>query len=103
MKAEFPTTLQQAITYFADADRALECVKAIRWPDGVVRCPWCDATNAHFMASRRVWKCRDCRRQFSVKVGTLFEDSPLKLETWLPAVWLIVNAKNGISSCELAR
>jgi transposase-like protein len=103
MNAELPETLQEAITYFACPDRALEFVKAIRWPDGVVRCAWCSAANAHFMAKRRIWKCRDCRKQFSVKVGTIFEDSPLKLETWLPAVWLIVNAKNGISSCELAR
>jgi len=103
MSTELPTSLQEAITYFSDANRALEFMKTLRWPDGQVCCPLCSATNAHFMATRRIWKCRACRKQFSVKVGTVFEDSPLKLETWLPAVWLITNAKNGISSCELSR
>ena len=100
---ELPTTLQEAITYFADSARSFEFMMAIRWPDSVARCPHCESTNAGFLSTRRVWKCRDCRKQFSVKVGTIFEDSPLKLETWLPAVWVIVNAKNGVSSCELAR
>jgi len=101
---DLPSTLQQAITYFADADRALEFMMSVRWPEGGVSCIWCASVgNATFLAKRRVWKCRDCRKQFSIKSGTIFEDSPLKLETWLPAVWVIVNAKNGVSSCELAR
>ena len=100
---EFPETLQDAITYFADAGRALEAMIALRWTDGVARCPHCESSNAGFMRSRLIWKCRDCRKQFSVKVGTVFEDSPLSLSKWMPAVWMIVNAKNGISSCELAR
>ncbi|MDR3401804.1 MAG: IS1595 family transposase [Chthoniobacter sp.] len=104
MNDDLPETLQQAIAYFADADRALEFMVSIRWPEGLIECPWCATSdNSAFLAKRRVWKCRDCRKQFSVKVGTIFEDSPLKLETWLPAVWVIVNAKNGVSSCELAR
>lgn len=103
INSELPTSLQEAITYFASPERSLAFMVALRWGDGEVTCPWCSAKNARFMESRQKWKCRDCRKQFSVKVGTIFEDSPLKLETWLPAVWLIVNAKNGISSCELAR
>ena len=100
---EFPETLQEAITYFAEPKRALAAMIALRWSDGVARCPHCDSTSAGFLHTRLIWKCRDCRRQFSVKVGTVFEDSPLSLSKWMPAVWMIVNAKNGISSCELHR
>lgn len=100
---EFPETLTGAIKYFADADIALQFVASIRWPDGKISCPCCKSENATFLATRRVWKCRDCKKQFSVKVGTIFEDSALGLDKWLPAFWMIVNAKNGISSCELAR
>ena len=100
---ELPETLQDAITYFADAGRALAFMKALRWPDGIVKCGRCESDNVLFMATARRWKCRDCKNQFSVKVGTVFEDSPLGLDKWLPAFWMIVNAKNGISSCELAR
>ena len=100
---ELPETLQQAITYFSDAQKAFELVGVMHWPDGVVRCHYCNSDNAGFLTTRRIWKCRDCRKQFSVKMGTIFEDSPLSLAKWLPAVWVIVNAKNGVSSCELAR
>ena len=100
---EFPETLLSAISYFADAQRALDFMITLRWPDNVVRCPRCQSDKATFLSTRRIWKCRGCAKQFSVKVGTIFEDSPLSLEKWLPAVWVIVNAKNGVSSCELAR
>src|SRR5436190_13896416 len=100
---EFPETLVDAIKYFADADRALQFVASIRWPDGKASCPCCKASNAGFLATRRVWKCRECGKQFSVKVGTIFEDSALGLDKWLPAFWMIINAKNGVSSCEMAR
>jgi transposase-like protein len=100
---EFPETLTQAVHYFANDERAFEFVKMMKFPDGVVRCPKCEADNVGFIATRKVWKCRECKKQFSVKVGTIFEDSPLGLDKWLPAFWMIVNAKNGISSCELAR
>jgi transposase-like protein len=102
-KTEFPETLIEAIKYFADADTALQFVASIRWPDGKVCCPACGKSDAGFLATRRLWKCRDCYKQFSVKVGTIFEDSALGLDKWLPAFWMIVNAKNGVSSCELAR
>lgn len=105
MKTEnqFPKTLIEAIKYFANPDIALEFMSAIRWPDGVKHCPRCQSTDAAFMPTRRMWRCRECNKQFSVKVGTIFEDSPLGLEKWLPAFWMIVNAKNGISSYELGR
>lgn len=99
----FPETLREAIIYFADVHRALEFMVTLKWPDGVVRCPHCESANVGFLEKRCVWKCRGCRKQFSPKVGTVFEDSPLPLSKWLPALWSIVNAKNGISSCELHR
>jgi len=97
-----PETLTEAILYFADADRALEFVVSLRWPNGTT-CPRCDSKEVGFLKTRRIWKCSTCRRQFSVKVGTIFEDSPLGLDKWLPAMWLIANCKNGVSSYELAR
>jgi transposase-like protein len=100
---EFPETLTAAIKYFADADNALQFMVSIRWPDGNAVCPCCKSSNAGFLATRRLWKCRDCAKQFSVKAGTIFEDSALGFDKWLPAFWMIVNAKNGISSCELSR
>jgi transposase-like protein len=103
MSAE-PKTLQEAIIYFADPDNCLAYLVPKRWPKGVT-CPTCGSKDVRFMASRRIWQCRTNhpKRQFSVKVGTVFEDSPLGLDKWLPAVWLLTNCKNGVSSCELAR
>ncbi len=98
----FPNSLTEAIRYFADANVALEFLAALRWPGGVT-CPACEAKNPGFLKTRRIWKCRECGRQFSVKLGTIFEDSPIGLDKWLPALWLLANAKNGISSYELAR
>src|SRR5438876_3105581 len=98
-----PDTLTGAIRYFGDADKCHEFMVAMRWPKKV-RCPQCDSDNiGKLVQSRRIWNCKACRKQFTVKVGTIFEDSPLGLDKWLPATWLIVNAKNGVSSCELAR
>lgn len=102
MKA--PKTLQDAILYFSNADNCLNYMVDRRWPDGVV-CPTCGRTDPTFLKSQQKWQCKSAhaKRQFSAKVGTIFEDSALGLEKWLPAVWLITNAKNGISSYELAR
>ena len=101
----FPQTLHDAIKYFADEDRALDFMKAIRWPDGVVKCPRCGSTDVSFLSTRRIWKCKNAheKQQFSVKVGTVLEDSPIGLDKWLCGFWLIANAKNGISSYELHR
>lgn len=99
-----PETLLQAVAYFADEGVAHEFVATLRWPDGQIECPKCGAIGEHyFLSTRRVYKCRDCRKQFSIKVGTIFEDSPIKLSKWLPAMWMLANCKNGISSYELAR
>jgi transposase-like protein len=100
---QVPDTLLEAVNFFADPDTGLAFVARLRWPDGVVACPRCQAAEATFLSTRRLWKCRSCKKQFSAKVGTIFEDSPIALEKWLPALWLVVNCKNGISSYELAR
>ena len=98
----FPNSLHEAIRYFSDKDTALTFLSSLRWPKGVT-CPACEAPNPGFLKTRRIWKCRDCGRQFSVKLGTIFEDSPIGLDKWLPALWMLANSKNGISSYELAR
>jgi len=102
MNETFPKTLIQAINYFSDPDTALGCMVAIRWPDGIT-CPRCDSTEHSFVKTRRIWICKGCKKHFSVKIGTIMEDSPIGLDKWLSAIWLIVNAKNGISSYELHR
>lgn len=101
-KGEFPKTLQQAIIYFANPENASNFLMQMRWPNGV-ECPNCDGTEVSYLSTRRLWKCKACKKQFSVKVGSIMEDSPIGLDRWLAAIWLIANAKNGISSCELAR
>src|SRR5437773_9328153 len=96
-----PDTLLGAINYFADVDVATMFVAGLRWPKGVV-CPHCGTPEPRYLPSRRIWQCR-CRKQFSVKVGSIFEDSPIPLSKWLPAMWMLVNCKNGVSSYEIAR
>src|SRR5205814_4410250 len=98
-----PVTLMEAIAYFADADRAFQYAVELRWPDGNVTCPRCGNDKHSFIKTRRIWFCKGCKKQFTVKVGTIFEDSALGLDKWMTAVWMIVNCKNGISSHELAR
>lgn len=98
----FPKTLLQAVKYFSDADTALGCMVAIRWPAGIT-CPRCDSEKHSFVKTRRIWICAGCKKHFSVKIGTIMEDSPIGLDKWLSAIWLIVNAKNGISSYEIHR
>ncbi len=102
---ELPKTLQQAIKYFSDDLTCINLIASRRWSDGVAICPKCDDTNNTFLPSRKVWQCKnkECRKQFSVKVGTIFEDSPIGLDKWMTAVWLITGAKNGISSYEVHR
>ncbi len=99
---KLPKTLVEAILYFADPDVATDFVATLRWPDGP-ECPSCSGKDHSYLRTRRVWKCKACKRQFSVKVGTIFEDSPIPLDKWLCSIWLIANAKNGISSHELGR
>src|SRR5580658_9249728 len=95
-------TLQQAIKYFSNEDVCIETVAAMRWPNGV-ECPACGHGEHYYLKTQRRWKCKDCKRQFSVKLGTIFEDSPLGLDKWLAALWMLVNCKNGVSSYEVHR
>jgi transposase-like protein len=98
-----PVTLTQAITYFSDPDRAFDYAVELRWPDGLVLCPRCGNDKHSFIKTRKLWFCKGCKKQFTVKVGTIFEDSALGLDKWMAAVWMVVNCRNGISSHELAR
>jgi transposase-like protein len=98
----FPKTLLEAVKYFADLDVARGFLAHLRWPEGI-QCPSCSSFDISDMPTRRMFRCKLCRRQFSVKVGTIFEDSPIGLDKWLPAVWALSSAKNGVSSHELAR
>ena len=100
-----PKTLQDAIIFFSDYQNCHRVMVEIRWPDGVVRCPHCGSENVTYMENARRWKCyaNHPKPQFSLKVGTLFEDSAIPLQKWLPALWLLTGSKNGISSYELAR
>src|SRR5437773_3229636 len=104
-KVAFPETLHDAIKYFANENHAFDFMRSIRWPDGIVKCPRCGSNDVFFLSTRKIWKCKAKheKQQFSVKVGTVLEDSPIALDKWLCAFWLIANAKNGISSYELGR
>jgi len=99
-----PKTLQQALRYFSDMDRCVQTLADARWPDGVI-CPTCGSKEVRFIATRHIWECKSKhpKRQFSVKVGTVFEDSPIGLDKWFTAAWLIANCKNGVSSYEIMR
>ena len=98
----FPETLQQVILYFQDPDRALQFAVRMRWPEGII-CPRCGCDTVYFIASRRNWECKGCKKHFSVKLGTIMEDSPIGLDKWMAAMWMIGNCKNGISSYEIGR
>jgi len=99
-----PDTLLGAVKYFADVETCIAFVAALRWPNGA-ECPRCGAgpESTYRMSTRALWKCRGCKKQFSVKVGSIFEDSPIGLDKWLPTLWMLVNCKNGVSSYEIAR
>lgn len=104
MERREPKTLKQAIEYFADPDRCFEFLKARIFPDGPI-CPTCGSKELRFVATRRLWECKadHRKRQFSIKVGTIFEESPIQLDKWLTAIWMIANCKNGVSSYEIHR
>lgn len=99
-----PKTLQEAIIHFADATNCREYLGARRWPNGVT-CPTCGSTKVKFSEKHNRWQCASHhpKRQFTVKTGTIFEDSPLGLDKWLTAMWMVINCKNGVSSYEIAR
>src|ERR1700690_518498 len=98
-----PETLQEAIVYFSDQERAFVYAVNLRWPDGTIYCPRCSGTNHSFVKTRLLWFCKGCKKQFTVKVGTIFEDSPITLDKWMTAVWMVVSCKNGVSSYEIHR
>src|SRR5271165_2368048 len=98
---EKPKTLQEVIQYYSDPDVCIQVVAAARWPNGV-ECPACGHKEHYYLKTQRRWKCKECYRQFSVKLGTIFEDSPIGLDKWLTAMWLLASCKNGISSYEVA-
>jgi len=100
-----PKSLQEAIVYYSNPDICIARLAAQRWPDGVVKCPNCGNDKVKFSPTRRTWTCgsHHAKREFSIKVGTMMEDSPIGLDKWLTAMWLLTNCKNGISSYEIAR
>ncbi|ADW67701.1 IS1595 family transposase [Granulicella tundricola] len=100
-----PKTLQQAIIFYSEPKNCIAEMVAQRWPDGVVICPTCGRNDVSWLAAQNKWQCksRHAKRQFSAKVGTIFEDSPLGLDKWLMATWMLSNCKNGVSSYEIAR
>ena len=102
---DHPTTLLEAVRYFSDLKVCFQYMVGLKWPDGRIICPQCGGDKIGNIITRSMLQCKDkeCRKQFSVKIGTIFEDSPLSLSSWFVAVWCIANAKNGISSCEVAR
>jgi transposase-like protein len=97
-----PTTIQEAVIYFADADNCREYLVARRWPNGIV-CPRCGVSKVVFLARYNRWQCSSTHdgRQFTAKTGTMMEDSPIGLDKWMVAVWLMANCRQGSSSCEL--
>jgi transposase-like protein len=105
MPTQEPKTLQQAIIHFSDLDNCIAYMIERRWPDGVVKCPTCGSEKVTYIAKRRVWQCkaRHAKCQFSVKVGTIMEDSPISLDKWLMSMWMVANCRNGVSSHEIAR
>jgi transposase-like protein len=101
-KNDFPQTLIEAIRYFADLDIATAFMANLRWPNGVI-CPLCESKEVGYISTRRSWQCKGCKKQFTVKLGSVMEDSPISLDKWLCAIWMICNDKNGISSYEINR
>jgi len=95
--------LMSAIRHYSNPLTCIQEVAAVKWAHGEPVCPRCSSKNAAFLSTRLMWKCRDCKKQFSVKVGTIFEDSAVGLDKWLCAMWMVANCKNGVSSYEIAR
>src|SRR5271169_588738 len=100
---KIPHTLQEAMVFYSDPQQTFDAAVKLRWPDGNVTCPRCGKAKHSFIKTRRIWFCYVCKKQFTIKVGTIFEDSPLGLDKWLIGMWQIINCKNGISSYELSK
>lgn len=100
----YPTTLVDAIKYFSDEQICIDSVAEMKWPVGEISCSGCgEVGNTLWLANQKRWKCRGCKKQFSVKVGTIFHDSPLGLDKWMVAIWMLANCRNRVSSYEVAR
>src|SRR6266704_2888991 len=99
---EQPKTLQRAIQHFSDEQICIDTVAKMRWPNGP-SCPACGHMQHYYLKTQKRWKCKECYKQFTVKLGTIFEDSPIPLQKWLPAMWMLVNCRNGVSSYEIQR
>src|SRR6266496_882502 len=97
-----PNTLQLAIQYFSDEQVCIDTVAKMRWPNGP-ECPACGRKEHYYLKTQKRWKCKECTKQFTVKLGTIFEESPIPLSKWLVALWMLVNCRNGVSSYEIAR
>lgn len=102
---EAVSTLQEAIQFFSNYENCKAFLVSLRWPDGTVRCPQCGSDHVTYLENARLWKCynKHPQQKFSLKTGTVFEDSPLGLDKWLPCMWMLVNCKNGVSSHEIGR
>jgi len=102
---ESPKTLQEAIQFFTTFENCKAFMVALRWSNGTVKCPLCDSAKVTWLEKPRVWKCygKHDKPKFSLKTGTIFEDSPIGLDKWLPVIWMLVNCKNGVSSYEIHR
>lgn len=98
-----PQTLQEAIVYFSDPERAFVYAVNMRWPDGCITCPRCGNDKHSFIKTRLLWFCKGCKKQFTVKIGTIWEDSAIPIDKWLCAMWMLANCRNGISSYEIHR
>jgi len=99
---EQPKTLQAAIKHYSDEQVCIDAVARLRWISGP-ECPACGHKEHYYLKTQKRWKCKECYKQFTVKLGTIFEDSPVPLTKWLPALWMLVNCRNGVSSYEIAR
>jgi len=100
---QFPESLLEVSEYFRDPDRCYQFLVSLRWPDGVITCPNCSSPDHYFLTKQKRYKCKKCRKYFSAKQGTIFENSPIPLKKWFVGMWLLANAKNGISSYEVHR
>lgn len=99
-----PQTLSEAVRYYSDEQTCIDLLAALRWPSGEILCAGCgEIENTIWLANQKRWKCRGCKKQFSVKVGTIFQDSPIDLSKWMVVVWMLANCRNGVSSYEIKR
>src|SRR5579863_7859320 len=103
VNVKYPSSLMEAIETFSDPRICLDVVAGAKWGSVGPICPACTSQRLSFLQTRLMWKCLDCKKQFTVKVGTIFEDSPIGLDKWLAAMWMLGNCKNGVSSYEISR